>query len=350
MRDSPPERLRDGLARVGLPDLIDGDIAFLPDKGLAHDHLRLGESGLLARVPKQSQMRLAAEENLSYQAACFQRAAAGGHTPRLHWVIPPSDSLPRGALIVEEIAGRTARLPEDLPAIAAALAAIHRLPLPAPEARPPLLNPGRSLDGLLHEVRDQGAYLAQAELAPEAEAAIRAEIAAFETAAAEGLEPPRALISFDAHPGNFLIRPDGGAVLVDLEKARYGPPPLDLAHATLFTSTTWDVASYAELTAAEVADFYAVWLVAVGPLGGALRPWLLPLRRGMWLWSVTWCAKWRVTSRAAAKDAGDGEDWSAEKSEDALIRHVAGRVAAYLAPQGVARVREEFETLGDCWR
>lgn len=48
----------------------------LPDKGLAHDHVRITGSGLLARIPKQSQMRLTPADNLAYQAACFERAAA----------------------------------------------------------------------------------------------------------------------------------------------------------------------------------------------------------------------------------------------------------------------------------
>ena len=61
----------------------------LRDKGLAHDHIRLLGTAWLARIPKQSQMDLPAAENLAYQAACFQRAGAGGHTPRLHQVLPP---------------------------------------------------------------------------------------------------------------------------------------------------------------------------------------------------------------------------------------------------------------------
>src|SRR5690606_29626754 len=58
----------------------------LPDLGLAHAHVRLAGSGVLARIPKQSQMGLAAADNLAYQAACFERAAASGHAPRLHGV------------------------------------------------------------------------------------------------------------------------------------------------------------------------------------------------------------------------------------------------------------------------
>ena len=131
-------------------------------------------------------------------------------------------------------------------------------------------------------------------------------------------------------------------MLVDLEKARYGLPGLDLAHATLYTSTTWDVSTHAVLTAAEVAAFYARWLDVVPPaLAAATRPWLLALRRVMWLWSVTWCAKWRVQSRAGA-DAATTENWSAELSAPELVAHVAGRVAEYLDPHTIAAIRRDW--------
>ena len=70
------------LARVlgrGLPRWRDAVLEPLPDTGLAHSHVRLVGHGVLARVPKQSQMALSPVGNLAYQAACFERAAAGGH-------------------------------------------------------------------------------------------------------------------------------------------------------------------------------------------------------------------------------------------------------------------------------
>jgi len=325
-----------GIAR-GLPELM-------ADTGLAHDHVRLGGTGWIARLPKQSQMQLGAAENLAYQAACFTRASASGHAPRLSAVLPPSDALPRGGLVVEEIEGRVARLPEDLPAIMAALAAIHSLPVP--EARAPLLDPADPLDGLLEEIGAQAAYLHAAER--ETREIVETHIAALRDLAEQGSRPPKRLISFDAHPGNFLITPSGRAVLVDLEKARYSAPPLDLAHATLYTSTTWDVASHAVLSPEAVADACRHWLACL-PVAerAALAPWILPMRRAMWLWSMTWCAKWRVLSGAEAKATQDGEDWAAGKSEAALIAHVKGRVDHYLDPETAARMDQDFARLGD---
>ena len=292
-----------------------GTPALMPDTGLAHDHVRLGGTGWIARLPKQSQMQLGAAENLAYQAACFERASASGHAPRLDAVLPPSEALPRGGLIVEEIDGRPARLPGDLPAIMAALAMIHALPVPEAPARPPLLDPADPLTDLLEEIDTQAAYLPAAHA--DTRAIIERHLKALRDLAGAAARPPQRLISFDAHPGNFLITPSGRAVLVDLEKARYSAPPLDLAHATLYTSTTWDVASHA------------------------------PMRRAMWLWSMTWCAKWRVLSDADAQAGQDGEDWASDKSEAALIAHVRTRVDHYLDPETAARIDREFGLLAD---
>ena len=332
----------DGFGEVSIDDLTP-----LTTTGLAHDHVRLNGRKLLARVPKQSQMDLDAPSNLVYQAACFTRAAASGHTPRLLATLPPSDALPMGALIVDEIDGPALPLPDHIDALAEALAAIHTLPLPANSDRAPLRNPRNAVAETFMEVMAQSAFIGTADIEYDAEYQIREELMAAGTLVSRTDTPATALIAFDAHPGNFLLAPDGRAILVDLEKARYGVPAFDLAHATLYTSTTWDVATYAELTPDQVADFYATWLAAVSPpLADSVRPWLLDLRRMMWLWSVTWCAKWRVQSQAAATikhhDGGSTEDWSAELSDPALVAHVADRVEHYLDPATIERVRQDW--------
>jgi hypothetical protein len=318
----------------------------LPDKGLAHDHVRLVGLGLLARVPKQSQMGLAAAENLAYQAACFERAAASGHAPRLHGRIAPQarGPLQRGALLVQEIDGEPAPLPGALDAIVDALAAIHRLPLPPPRARAPLLDAPDPLAALAREIDEQAAHLATAGLAPEARRGIEAARGRWQRLLALPGRPPRRLITFDAHPGNFLVQADGRGFIVDLEKARYSHPPLDLAHATLYTSTTWDVATHAVLQTREVEAACERWLRSIGT-PGRWRPWLVPLREAMWLWAVTWCAKWRALSAAPRREGGDGEDWSAARSDTALIEHVRSRVDDYLSARAVAFVLDECAAL-----
>ena len=154
------------------------DLKLMQTTGLAHDHVRLNDHNLLARVPKQSQMALDAQSNLDYQAACFNRAAASGHTPRLHAVLPPSAELPMGALIVDEIVGAALPLPDHIEALAHALAALHTLPIPVEDERPPLKNPRDALADTFSEVMEQSAYIAAAGLAYEVEAQIREELVA----------------------------------------------------------------------------------------------------------------------------------------------------------------------------
>ena len=290
-------------------------------------------------------MGLAPDLNLAYQAACFERAGPSGHTPALLDVLPPSSALPRGALIVEEIVGRAAVVPHDLTAIVTALARLHRLPLPAKVAHAPLTSAADPMCDLLAEIEAQAAWLAAAQIDPPARRAIDAEIDRYRSLCAQSPRPPLSLIAFDAHPGNFLMRDDGRAVLVDLEKCRYSHASLDLAHATLYTSTTWNEAGSAALGVDEVAGAYAAWSRAMGPSAAQWRDWHLPLRRAMWLWSITWCAKWRVASTATSAVTAVGEDWSAQLSEPALIAHVRCRVDHYLSTAVVEQVLGEIDAL-----
>lgn len=318
-----------------------------PTTGLAHDHVAIDGTELLLRVPRQSQMRLDAIRNLDYQGACFDRFSKGGHAPRLHAILPPSEALPMGALIVDRVRGRVLDAPGELPAAARALASIHALPVPDEAGRAPLIHQTDPMGETLSEVLTQAEFLDAAAPHPDSLAMIRAELAAATADAARDDKPPVVPISFDAHPGNFLVDETGRAFLVDLEKGRYGGAGFDLAHATLYTSTTWDVATHSEPTRAEIDAFYDVWHTAMPEdLAGRLDPFLSPMRRLMWLWSITWCAKWRVEStkdaRADKHQASDTEDWSAANTNTSLIDHVRDRVDLYLTPEIVTRVREDW--------
>ncbi|WP_445004582.1 phosphotransferase [Halomonas mongoliensis] len=340
-RFDPCDALADALARAGLATGIRA-MRPMADTGLAHTHVWLSRDAIdwVARLPKQSQMGLPAEENLAYQAACFARAGPSGHTPALHGVLPPSAALPRGGLLVSAVRGRPACLPEDLPAIAEALAAIHGLEVPAEEDRAPLRSPADPWRAMREEVAQQAQWLGHAGLSREARAQIEQELAALPERLPPGPGTAPRLISFDAHPGNFLITDSGRAVLVDLEKCRYGLPGFDLAHATLYTSTTWDLHSRAVLSLEEVAGFYDRWRSTAGLAGDTAS--LLACRRAMWLWSLTWCAKWRAQHGRARDAEAAGEDWSAELSDDALVAHVRDRVDHYLAPATIDRVSREL--------
>ncbi|SDN47818.1 aminoglycoside phosphotransferase family protein [Vreelandella arcis] len=312
----------------------------MADTGLAHDHVWLHRDGedWVARLPKQSQMNLGPQDNLAYEAACYARASQGGHVPRLHGLLDVSDALPRGGLLVEAIDGRLARLPEDLPRIAETLASLHRLPLPDKPA--PLLSPADPWRAMREEVARQSEWLEQAGLSTDVIDRIRAELDALPVVLADAA---RCLISFDTHPGNFLIDAEGRAVLVDLEKGRYGLPGIDLAHTSLYTSTTWDLNSQANLSLDEVVDFYRGWQAAMGDSPSAET--LVACRRATWLWSLTWCAKWRAQHLHAKDAERRGEDWSAELTDPAVIAHVRDRVEHYLSPSIIDHVQDELQRL-----
>lgn len=339
------DALRQALTHSGWPSL-GAPIEPLPDTGLAHWHLRLGDSGSLARVPKQSQLGLSATDHLAYEAACFERAAASGRTPRLRGVLPASPWLPRGALIVDEIRGRPVQLPADLPALVASLAALHALPLT--DLRAPLIDPADPLLALHAEIEQQALHLDAAGLHPLARERIEHEHRALVRRLAHEARPARRLIAFDAHPGNFIVDAQGRAWLVDLEKARYGAAALDLAHATLYTSTTWDLASQAVLDDAQLLQSAEGWLQQLAHRtvdARTERAWIAPLRAAMALWSLTWCAKWRVQSAGQRRADGNGEDWSAALSERRLVEHVRDRVDHYLSPPVVALVFDGVQRL-----
>jgi thiamine kinase-like enzyme len=346
----PPSRvelldgLRSALAGVG-GRWAAARLELLPDKGLAHDHVRLRGTGVLARIPKQSQLGLGPLANLEHQRACFERAAASGHTPRLQGWLLPTAALPRGGLLVQEIEGPSASLPKDLAAIARALAQLHRLPVPPAPLRPPLSSPQDPLRALWLEIDTQAQHFAAAGLAPAALSSVQAELGRLGETVGQRARPPVHLIAFDSHPGNFIMRDQEHAILVDLEKCRYSYPGLDLAHATLYTSTTWDVDSCAVLSVEEVLGFYRAWSRALGPAAESSRAWHVPLRRAMWLWSLSWCAKWRAMSGRRPDPAAAGEDWSAEHSHSALVTHVRGRVDHYLSGPVIAAALAEFEAL-----
>ena len=59
---------------------------------------------------------------------------------------------------------------------------------------------------------------------------------------------------------------------MDLEKATDGLPAIDLAHATLYTSTTWDPDVAAVLSPAETTSFYETWSQNAPPAAVEVHP------------------------------------------------------------------------------
>lgn len=319
------------------------DLEPLPATGIAHDHVRVrglvlaGKPALL-RIPRFSQWGYEPGANLAYQRACFERAAPSAVTPLLLGVLAVCARLPMGALVVEEIAGRKPRLPGDMGAIARSLASIHALPVP--QARAPLQFHDDPVAGTLATIEAQAGFLNEIGIGARARAAIGEEIAWARDFAAQPRPQahPQCLVATDAHPGNFLIEAAdrGRAVLVDLEKMLYGSPAIDLAHASLATSTMWDPDCAGILSAGEVAGFIESYFRAVGAgPAAALKPWILPMRRLTWLRTMTWCARWLVLSRA-------GEDWSTGRLDPAFAGHLERTIPGYFESAQIAASRAEW--------
>lgn len=335
---------------AGFEDVVSDDLESLPDKGLAHDHVRIKGRGVLMRIPRQSQYGFQALENLTYQAACFERTSEGGYAPKLHGVIEPRAGMPMGALLVTEILGKPVSLPKDLDAIARCQASIHTMTVPPRDDRPPLVDYDNPAAWSFRDINKRAEFVAQAVTDVSAREMIEEELAWGRKFVAdiEDAEQPKRLIFADTHPGNFLVDEDGRAFCVDLEKAVYGSPAVDLAHTTLYTSTTWDRDSAAIVAAEDVETFYNGYLRLISePFRDALMPWLMPYRRITWLWSVTWCSMW-LTEHAKDRKvdlhaAPSTEDWSAEGVDDGLIAHVRDRCLDYLSPEGIERVRLEWQ-------
>ncbi len=314
----------------------------LPATGTAHGHVRLGD-GKLARIAYAYDDDPTAAARLHAQAAAFRHLAPAGRTPRLHEVVEPQPGLPGGALIVDFIEGHAPRLPDELAAMAETLAQVHALPLPP--ARSPIprqtnpfletleaveLNAMRFLD---RAVPDSGA---RAEIAEELRL-MRGVALAFGKRA-----QPLTVALADTHPGNFTVDGAGTAWFVDLEKVHVGSPAIDLAHATLPTSTLWHPDVGKVLTADEVQGFYDSYLARLDRKKvEALRPWLLPMRRLTWLRTTLFMARWRVETRSP-RDPSNAGQWSDSGLEPRMKQHIDARIDHCFRRDFVRAVRADW--------
>ena len=224
------------------------------------------------------------------------------------------------------------------------LGRIHALPLPPASAPIPRqsnpfldtlegieLNAMRFLD---KAVPDQGA---RAEIAEELRA-LRG------MAPALGRRPqPLTVALADTHPGNFIVDRGGVAWFVDLEKVHVGSPAIDLAHATLPTSTLWHPDIGTVLTKEQVRGFYDDYLARIGAAkAGALRPWLMPMRRLTWLRTTLFMARWRVETRAP-RDPSNPSQWSDAGLDRRMKAHIDARIDECFSAAAIRAIRAEWQ-------
>ena len=273
----------------------------LPVKGISHEHIRLIGTGLIARIPWESPLGLLPNQTLDYEVTCFQRSEPSGHTPRLHGILSPSQELRFGALLVDDIIGSPPDLPAALTPIAQALAALHCLNVPSHEARAPLMTPANPQTdplGELISLIDRRLLTISSKVIPRNSLKIMSDVVT-ETRAHYQRCPSFLirLIGTDTHPGNFLIDNKGKAWFIDLEKVMYGLPVIDLAHATLYTSTMWDRDINKALSHEEITLFYRVWLQNVPEQWREeSKVWFDVARRLTWVRTLSWMASWSRSS------------------------------------------------------
>lgn len=323
-----------------MADPLDGEA--LPATGTAHGHVRLRD-GRLARIAYAHEGDTSAVGRLHAQAAAFRHLEPAGRTPRLHEVIEPRAGLPGGALIVDFIDGHAPCLPDELDRIADTLARIHALPLPSasapiPRQSNPFLETLEAIE--LNAMR----FLDKAVNDPDSRAEIGDELRAM-----RGLAPvlgrkiqPLTVALADTHPGNFIVDRARIAWFVDLEKVHVGSPAIDLAHATLPTSTLWHPDIGKRLTGEEAQGFYDSYLARIGTEEAeALRPWLVPMRRLTWLRTTLFMARWRVETRAP-RDPSNPSQWSDAGLDARMKAHIDARIDQCFTPDLVRSIRAEW--------
>ena len=330
--------------RPAFSSLTRDDLQPLPATGTAHGHVRLRGS-LLARIAYAHDGDQTAATRLATQAAAFRHLAPVARTPRLHDVIEPRRGLPGGGLVVDFIDGRAPRLPDELPAMAETLARIHALPLPpAGSSIPCQTNP--FLETLEAVEQNAARFLDKAVPDPAARGEISAELSAMRDMARAFAKQRQPLVVAlaDTHPGNFIVDRDGIAWFVDLEKVHVGSPAIDLAHATLATSTLWHPDVGKVLSRQEVRGFYDLYLERAGAeRAAALEPWLVPMRRLTWLRTTLFMARWRVQTRSP-RDRRDPTQWSDAGLEPRMKTHIDSCIDQCFARDTIRSIREEWRT------
>ena len=337
------EQLHKALSKYAIFSQLKKDnLNLMTTKGLVHDHVWIkpdscNNHSMMVRVPRLSQFGLDPRENLKYQSACFSLASLSNHTPKLILVVEPSACLPMGALVVEYIEGKNIVLPKDLNGMAECFARVHSLKTPENSEHFGLIYHIDPIVGVVNTIKEQSKFINDATGDIQVQKILNEEVEWASEFARQNsnLHPPPRLCLTDTHPGNFLTDTSGKVFFVDLEKALYGSPAIDLGHATILTSTLWDFDVQVELPRNDIVNFYRAYLNFLPVnLKDEIKPWLMPMRRLAWIRSVTWSCKWSARKQRS--------DQTENGLRGQIQKHIAKRLAAFVDLKTITSVRSEW--------
>lgn len=314
------------------------DLQPLPSLGLSHDHIRIGNSGWLLRIPRGNQLGMDAADYLQLQATCFDIAAQSGHAPSIKGIIQPNDALTHGALIVEEIKGRKAIYPKDAAAIAKAFAELHKI-RPTESKLQTADKPFASQHFLLTQVF--GNALNHAKISDTSRILLKNEHAEV-TAKLDQLainQYPLTLIGGDSHPANFIITSAQKAYLVDVEFATFDTPYIDLADASLAITQRLEPDTVIWTDKAR-QDFFDTWQNHTDPdLVQGLQSGRHIAEQAVRLRTLLWLADWTTGTQANMENHVNfrtKENWdrmvSTYLEPEMLKRILKGDQGPYLPP------------------
>jgi thiamine kinase-like enzyme len=310
------------------------DLRLLGGSGLQHDHVVLGQTGWLARIPRGNNT----PDSVAYMARqgdVYATAMHSLHTPELAAAVAPTDGLPRGALIVRYLEdARKADFARDHAAIARSLAAIHAvLPPPIVETA---ARPGASQWGFIEAMLLPSLESKRLEARTQVllEAAVEQARADLDGMARFPALPQGFIVS-DAHPGNFLIDRAGKAWMVDLEYSAVDCPLVDAAMAMCPLTRQFDPENNPSAPRGTEQKFLAAWLDRIGQdhppaARQALAEAHPAMQRVVLAGSLGWLAFWKTEGHATMLDI----PWPTIRNWDRLA-------AKYLEPEALGAMLQQ---------
>lgn len=267
----------------------DPEITFLA-RGEYSLNYRFGR-GYVARLVTGTQIGLHLREQAPYEYHALQLLTPSGVTPRPYMVDPDPDGLPYPVIIEEYLPGRPLDYATDIAAAARCTAAIHALGVPEghrlqthPDPVPAILEESRGFAQPYLEwgKADEGSKEALRGAFRRVEGFLKRE----DLVTRDDL----AIVNYDLNTHNFVVN-EGGANLLDWEKARIAPFTEDLAHFLLPTTTLWRDETATRLTEAQEQEFIDTYLQHnPQPDRGRFLEQLEAMRVMVSLRAVSWCA------------------------------------------------------------